>query len=212
MHTHMRAMVTIAGWSLLAACNPDKGQQTGDAASDAASSSGTTEAATGGSSGAAVTTTSSSTSTGAPVTTSGPDPSSTDDTADSMPGGSGTSGSFTTTATTATTADETTTDTGTGTTGASSTTGGAMLIECNGCTCDPAVSYCQVTWSPTMDPPPEHPSGQCPFIEAGVYDYGCVAYPPECGQDPSCDCVPKTDPICGCMDGGGWMVVNCDYP
>jgi len=189
MHWNIRAILTITGWSLLAACNPGKGQQTTDGASDGASASGTT--VTGGSSGEAATTIGSSTSTGASVTTSGTEASSTDDTDDSASGGSGTSGGNLTTSTTAATAatgDETTT--GTGTTSAESTTGGSMLIECNGCTCDPAVSYCQVAWSPTMDPPPEHPSGECPFITAGSYNYGCVAYPPECGEDPSCDCVP----------------------
>lgn len=200
--------MSYSGW-LLAACGPDKGQETSGTteASGAPGSSGAEETGavvvtTGGSSGGSGTT-----STGGGQTDTGLD------THGESSGAPGTDGGLTTSAGGTTLVEETTgSGTTIGSTGDDTTTGGMMLIECNGCTCDPTVSYCQVTWSPTMDPPPEHPSGACPFIEAGSYNYGCVAYSQECGQDPSCDCVPVTEPLCGCMDAGPLLIVNCDYP
>lgn len=200
--------MSFGGW-LLSACGPDKVQGTsGETETSGApgSSSGTETGAiavtTGGSSGGPGT----SSATGGQTDTG-------HDTDAESGGGPGSGGEFTTSIGETTLVEETTgSATTVGSTGDDTTTGGVMLIECNGCTCDPAVGYCQVAWSPTMDPPPEHPSGACPFIEAGSYNYGCVAYSQECGQDPSCDCVPETDPVCGCMDAGPFLFVNCDYP
>ncbi|MBK9751933.1 MAG: hypothetical protein IPO88_00250 [Nannocystis sp.] len=199
------SMIFVLG--TLAACHSTKDGEsdttTSDGSTSAATSVGSTGATTSpGSTGAtsSLDSTSGSDPSGGPVTgtaTTGAPATDSGNSGSSEPGGTDSVGTTTTT---------------NGSTGAGSTTGGTMLIECNGCTCDPAVSYCQVAWSNTMDPPPEHPSGMCPFIQAGVYDYGCVLYPQACGDDPTCDCVPKTDPICGCMDAGDWLIVNCDYP
>jgi len=206
-HTRVQGMIFVLG--LVAGCGSGKTDERGS------ETGGTSGSQTGSETGA--TGTGAVTSGDGATSTSGGPGGSSSASGDSQ--GTGTSGAET--GDPGTGGGSTTANPGTGsgtttggddTSGTGTTTGGNMLTECNGCTCDPQVSYCQVASSQTMDPPPEHPSGACPFIAAGSYDYGCVAYSPECGEDPSCDCVPVTDPLCGCMDAGDFLFVNCDYP
>ncbi len=211
---------------VLGACTPDKGGGTeGGEDGTTAGEAGTTAGA--GSSGVVLTTGGSSATSGGDMPagtttgTSGPPGFNTevdewsggDDTSTSI--GASTSGSSTggdiSTSSPDTTGVSTMAGESSTSTGADETGGGSLVYDCNGCTCDGAISYCQVTWSPTMDPPKEHPDGACPFIEAGSYDYGCVLYPQGC-DTVDCSCVPDTQPVCGCMDGGGMLWVNCDYP
>jgi hypothetical protein len=210
-NTNRWLAMSTALW--LTACTADKGGDSeGDGTTAGASSSGTTD----GTSGDPVTTGASSTSGG--ITTGGTT------TAASEGSGGGESSSSDATSPESTTgwdtgassssstSGETTSAESSSSAGPDDTTDGGLVVDCNGCTCDAAISYCQVVSSPTLDPPKEHPDGPCPFIEAGVYDYGCVLYPQDCGGTADCACVPDTQPVCGCMDAGDWLMVNCDYP
>ncbi len=197
----MRARsIAVSLSMILGACPPGQGDSTGTSTgATTGETTGTSAgASTAGSTSAAPTTGPGGTETGASSTgTSGP------------VGSSGTSGS--TSIDPSTSAASTDASSTGGSSGASSgsTGGGEALFLCDNCTCDANVSYCVKVLAgvgPAPDPP------KCPIVDPEMFLSGCALFPAECGDTPTCDCIPSFNGACFCDQQMGSITSTCPLP
>jgi hypothetical protein len=176
------------------------------------------------STGAAVTGIDASSSTGAVTPTSGdPDTgaaSSTSTTTGAPTGSTGVDASSSSTGALQTTGDPgTSTGTSTGDSSTSTSSSGdattgppPRLFDCFGCNCDADMTFCRKVFAGVVaveDPP------LCPIVDARSLESGCVVYPADCAEPPSCDCLPLMNNNCFCNESErvpGAFEVTCPLP
>ena len=102
----------------------------------------------------------------------------------------------------------------TGSTSGTSTGGGttgepAQLFECFGCTCDANVSFCRQVFAGFAAP--DDPL--CPIVDPEGKESGCVIFPVDCSEPPSCECLPTMNKNCFCNElAPGQFEVTCPLP
>lgn len=197
----MRARsIAVSLSMLLGACPPGQGGSTGTSTgTSAGETTGTSAgASTGASTSAAPTTGPGGTETGASSTgTSGP------------VGSSSTGGSSSTDPSTSSASTDASSTGSTGAGSSGSTGGGEALFLCDECTCDANVSYCVKVLAgvgPAPDPP------KCPIVDPEMFVSGCALFPAECGDTPTCDCIPSFNGACFCDEQMGAITSTCPLP
>ena len=83
-----------------------------------------------------------------------------------------------------------------------------MPFDCFGCVCDAADHFCVELIPGVL--PPLLPDGICP--DSTLFEGGCVPFPDECAQDPSCACLGNLPGACSCQKGESPVLVKCPLP
>ena len=96
--------------------------------------------------------------------------------------------------------------------GESSSTGEPpRLFDCFGCSCDAEVSFCRKVFAGFAGP--DDP--MCPIVDPDGLESGCVLYPQDCADPPSCGCLPLMNNNCFCNESQrlrGAYEVTCPLP